>query len=567
MRQIPDMRGLLAVGMATLVVGCGGEATTMGWTDLQGPATPLAPGPGAMQADADHPVAGADRSSGEASVVADPRRPGAAVVAFLEFASQNPHIGVRRTTDGGRTWRETAQFASLHGDLWTADPSLAFAPDGTLYLAYLQGASHDPPHGGGLYVARSGDGGATWSAPALAVPSMDQGVCSGPDKVMIAAGPGGRVHVSYQDHTDSPEAGCDGDGPTVVRVASSRDGGRSFDSPVALSTDADNAFGSMPRVLANGTLLVSHLAFDGLGLTQKVARSTDGGRTFERIHVADVATPAAAAGGAPLAANAIPTLSTDRDGRVAMAWVANEGPTGEDNLVEVHVSEEAGRSWKALPPVAIGLPIALQQWLAHGPDGRLHLFFYGAMPSGLYDAYLTSFDGRAWSEPLKLSSRPSSGAVGYGFGIGHYPGLDVGPDGMAYPMWSDARDRPAMYSFYLWTRSVHVGGTAPVPAPAGEPSPPAPGPAAAEPAPGPAARVEVRRTRRGFVVRVRVAGRHSLRAELLRRGRRVAAARRGLGSGTRPLRLRAPGGGRYVLRVTVIDGTGRRTVVQRRLRR
>lgn len=514
----------------------------------------------------DHPVAGQSASSGEAQVVADPSRPQTAVTAFLDFRG-NPMIGVRRTTDGGREWKETGTFEPPNTDLWTADPSLAFAPDGTLFLGYLQGATREgTPRGGGLFVARSEDGGATWQTPVLAVPSLDQGVCSGPDKSMIAAGPGGRVHISYHDHTDGPEAGCDGDGPTIVRIASSSDGGRTFRAPVALTTAEEDTFGSMPRVLPDGTLLVSHLGFPGNGVAQYVERSFDDGRSFKRVHVADTVAPTTVAGGAPLAANAISSLSTDPDGRVAMAWVAGE-PYRDDNHVEVHVSGDGGESWRALPPVAAGLPIALQQWLAHGPDGRLHLFFYGATPGGLYDAYLTSFDGRAWSPPARLSSASSSGAVGYGFGIGHYPGLDVGPDGLAYPVWSDARDRPAAFAFYLWTRSVVVGGARPfTPAPAAPAGPDGLQPQPA--APGPAPRLTVRRTRSGFSVRVDVGSQpRSLRVELRRASRRVARARLRLGTGVRTVRLRAPRRGRYVLRVAVIDDAGRTTVLRRRIRR
>lgn len=561
--------------VATALAGCSGaETPSRGLSGPPPPASLKAPALTVASEGLDHPVTEGQAASGEAQVVADPSRPGHAVAAFLDFRG-NPQIAVRRTTDGGRTWVETGVFRSLQPDLWTADPTLAFAPDGALYLAYLQSIAREPhPRGGGLYVVRSDDGGATWGDPVLATRSWDQGLCSGQDKEMIAAGPDGRVHLAYTDFTSTSSTKCDTEGGLRVAVVTSRDGGRTFEDPVPITVVGENGSAAMPRVLPDGTLLVSHILFPGDGVCGSptvavvVQRSTDGGRTFTRHGAGESCFGSNSGLGAPLAANSIPVLWSDADGRAAVAWVAAEAG-GEDNAVLVRVSADGGRTWSELPPVAAGLPVALQTMISYGPDGRLHAFYYGAQPGGVYDSFLTSFDGRAWGEPTKLNSAPSTGATGQGFGIGHYPGLDVGPDGLAYPMWSDAREQPAYFSFHLWTRTVRVGGARPFtpsPPPAVAP-PPAGAPADAPPAAS-RARVRVRRTRRGFAVTVALgATPRSLRVELRKGRRTVARARRPLAAGTRSVRLRARARGRFLLRVAAIDAAGGRVVVVRRVRR
>lgn len=528
--------------------------------------------------DGDRPVT--DAVSGEVSVAADPRRPGVVAAAALDFSSSqhSPVVAVHRSTDGGRSFRRTALFEPPTSPTTTADPSLHFAPDGHLYLAFLQGVDEDSEgerRGGGIYVARSADGGVTWGAPVLAGPALDQGVCAGPDKPFLGTGPdpggGTVVYVTWQDHTSSRPNACDGEGPTVLRLAVSRDAGTSFGAPVALSEPGEDAFGSMPRVLPDGTLLVSFLLPGGdvcgngtVGIV--VWRSADGGVTGERTTAGESCAVTTTNQGAALAANSVPVLAVDGDGRTAVAWVAGE-PYRDDNRIEVRLSSDGGRTWRAAPPLAEGPPVALQQWLAHGPDGRLHLLFYAASPGGFYDTHLTTLGGSGWSAPQRLSSSSSIGAgVALGFGIGHYPGLDVGPDGVAYGMWSDAREEPASYAFFLWSRTIEVGGGRPAPA---VPSPAAPGAPASAPPADLRVRVagRVRRSvlrRRGLRVVVERAGAPAAARLTLVRGRRVLARRRlPARTGTVRVRLRVRRGvaaGRLVLRVRAGERRVRRVI-------
>ena len=413
-------------------------------------------------------------SRNEVSVAAHPSKPKVVLAAMHDFAENNsaqgPAVVVYLSRDGGDTYERTAVFAPFVSEVWTADPSVAFDNRGRAYIAFLQGVTQDSQgtyKGGGLFVARSDDGGRTWGKPRLAAPSVDQGHCGGPDKPFLGVGPARTgpdvLYLSWQEHQSSDPSSCQDFGAgTIVKVARSLDGGRSFSSALSLSALKEQAFGSMPRVDVAGRARVSFLVPGGSGCPDNpnfsvqmvLATSRDEGRSFSRSVVDETCSVGVGSNGAALAANSIPLLDVSSSGKLAMVWGAGEGDS--DNRLEVAVSANGGVSWKKLPDIGSGPAVAtLQAWPAFGPDGRLHVMYLGAAPGGLYDAYVTSFAGRSWSEPVKLSSAPSIGTgVNAGFGLGHYQGFDVGVDGVGHAMWTDARGTPAMYHHDIWTRSV-----------------------------------------------------------------------------------------------------------------
>lgn len=423
----------------------------------------------------DRPVDG-DRASSrnEVSVAAHPRDPDVVVAAMHDFAenqSQGPGVVTYRSEDGGATYRRTGVFPPFVNGVWTADPSIAFDSGGRAYVAFLQGViqnSQGTYQGGGLFVARSDDGGQTWGEPRLAVRSISQGVCAGPDKPFLGIGPGRSrgseaLYLSWQEHQSSdPDACEDVSAGTIVKVARSTDGGLSFSKAVALSKLEESAFGSMPRVTKDGVVRISFLVPGGSGCPQNpnfslqmvVATSRDQGRSFVRSVAGETCSVSLASNGAALGANSIPILDISPSGKLAMIWSAGESDA--DNRLEAVISDNGGRTWERLPDLGSGPVVAtLQAWPAFGPDERLHVMYLGSLPGGLYDAYVTSFSGGAWSEPMKLTSQPSVGTgVNAGFGLGHYQGFDVGVDGTGHAMWTDARKAPAMYTVDVWTRSI-----------------------------------------------------------------------------------------------------------------
>lgn len=458
---VSNGQGVFGVGASHLLLGSQSDSSS------------LEPSP----AERDRPIDG-DRASSrnEVSVAAHPRDPEVVVAAMHDFAENKtgdgPAVAVYLSRNGGDSYKRVAVFAPFVSEVWTADPSVAFDSKGRVYVAFLQGVvqnSQGTYKGGGLFVARSDDGGLSWGQPRLAAPSVSQGYCGGPDKPFLGIGPGdsGRdvLYLSWQEHQSSDPSACeDFAAGTIVKVARSTDGGRSFSSALPLSTLRERAFGSMPRIDPEGVARVSFLVPGGSGcpdnpnfsLKMVIATSRDGGKSFSRSVVDETCAVSLASNGAALGANSIPILDISPSGQLAMVWAAGEGDT--DNRLEVAVSGNGGATWKRLPNIGVGPEVAtLQAWPAFGPDERLHVMYLGAAPGGLYDAYVKSLAGKSWTDATKLSSQPSVGTgANAGFGLGHYQGFDVGVDGTGHAMWADARKTPAMYAIDIWTRSIRL---------------------------------------------------------------------------------------------------------------
>lgn len=108
----------------------------------------------------------------------------------------------------------------------TAEP--AFAPDGTLWLAFSVGDK--------LYVASSRDAGASFS-PAVVAATVTGGVidANGEARPKIAALPNGTLLVSY---TARPEKSYDG----AISLVRSTDGGKTFSAPAPLLNSSGQRF-------------------------------------------------------------------------------------------------------------------------------------------------------------------------------------------------------------------------------------------------------------------------------------------------------------------------------------
>ena len=209
--------------------------------------------------------------------------------------------------DAGRTWSPTLPNGFIPGltrytndpnvpgtGFYEAagDPAVAFGPDGTAYFA-CQAFNFTQPYQIGLYVSRSTDGGRTWQ----------DGVRDKPVQVSTWNGNGktkgsnGQLpdheSMAVDDHAGSPFFGSvyvtwvqfDGLQGThsPVRVVYSRDGARSFSTPVKVTQGAiRNNQDARIAVGPDGTL---YLTFDngiqgGKGTANYVAVSRDGGASW-----------------------------------------------------------------------------------------------------------------------------------------------------------------------------------------------------------------------------------------------------------------------------------------------
>ncbi|MBI5105257.1 MAG: exo-alpha-sialidase, partial [Solirubrobacterales bacterium] len=213
------------------------------------------------------------------ALVADPRRPGVAFVAYTREAAAG---WVARTDDGGATW--TAPVRAAPGT--QSRPALGLVPvvldDGTVLVVY------GDPARGRFRAVRSRDDGATWSAPRVIGgdrPLNEPGDGAGGTLRTTASNPqvgahGRRVAVAWADVRAK-----------AIRMVVSGDRGRTWRSRrVVTVRGTGTAKPFLPAVAVDrrGVIGVTyHLLLPGRGRRVDVwfAHSHDGGRTWRRARV------------------------------------------------------------------------------------------------------------------------------------------------------------------------------------------------------------------------------------------------------------------------------------------
>jgi hypothetical protein len=234
------------------------------------------------------------------AITADPFKPGVAYEAFVDRLGAFGETGVNefsKTTDGGASF-SPPQSNYTAAPLNLPDPTLVTVqPDGTLVdvfmLANATAVLSGPDIPFKVMAMRSTDGGATWSQPV----TIDQVPPVQPEDestntevrafpiVSAATAPDGTLYLVYNE--------IQSDKRTRIKMAISRDDGRTFSAPSVVRSIAAQAFIPSVAVDARGVVGVLWDDFrrDKPGdkqLTTDVwfASSRNGGRTFSESHVA-----------------------------------------------------------------------------------------------------------------------------------------------------------------------------------------------------------------------------------------------------------------------------------------
>lgn len=112
---------------------------------------------------------------GEPFIAVNPTQPQNLIAAWMGLKLSNGQVRIaiktRATMDGGNTWSPVNTLPHFGAGFGSADVSMAFDKNGILYLAYID--YRQAPDSGGVYVARSLNGGLNWDTPSKAFDAYD----------------------------------------------------------------------------------------------------------------------------------------------------------------------------------------------------------------------------------------------------------------------------------------------------------------------------------------------------------------------------------------------------------
>lgn len=388
-------------------------------------------------------------------------------------------LGAAYTFDGGATWRQVVipftrcagAAPGSTGDYERAsDPWISFGPDGTAYFMAL--ATDNSVNENAMTVARSADGGQTWSQPIVIARSPAQDPTKRSlfhDKNTLTADPHDSRYV-YATWTLFRT------GFVSLVFSRSTDGGLTWSPahPIATMGKVEPAElatfrqGAQIVVLPDGTLLNAYyrsifdFATNAGRLEQAVLRSTDKGRTWTRVDL-PVATFTAASAvdpelGIPVRdASTLPSIAASRSlNRAYITWQErnSQGRVG----VFLSMSTNGGQTWSSPTRVNQQTGDAVQSFLpvvAVNDLGTVGVLFYdfrndvpGDFPLST-DVHLALFDenllylGERRLTPQSFDLRMS--ALARGYFPGDYVGLvSVGvPFAAAFTRTNDVGTRAA----------------------------------------------------------------------------------------------------------------------------
>ncbi len=218
---------------------------------------------------------------------------------FDQYGTSDPtkfsNIMYSRSTDAGMTWTDAVQINEISGDCVDSDNTTegavpAIGPNGELYVAWSGPA--------GIVFDKSLDGGQTWLDEDIFIDSQPGGWDLNIPGIYRANG----LPVTVCDISNSPYRGNiyvnwtdqrNGEDDTDVWLAKSSDGGNTWSDPVRVNDDPPGKhqfFTWMTVDLATGELIFvfyDRRAYDNNNTDVYIARSSDGGETFQNIKISE----------------------------------------------------------------------------------------------------------------------------------------------------------------------------------------------------------------------------------------------------------------------------------------
>ena len=329
---------------------------------------------------------------------------GTAYLARIPAGPTGTSVEVLRSPDGGRTWEEPIRIQDSG-----QDDKVALAVDATpdrQYRDRVYVAWKFPR--GGVFVSRSVDRGATFTAPLR----IDDDAVSGLD---LAVAADGAVYLAFADYPRRS-----------IRVMRSRDGGESFEASVAAGPIRARTSVAPPSQCIRPPIVHASIAADRSGGPRRGALYVSWADYPPGVGPADC--PEAC--GAPAAC--VPGVYLARSDDGGLSWSAPA-------LVDDEDASRVDRyhQWIRVDPATGDVFVAYKDSRNSSAPAR----------SGA-DVYLRrSTDGGAtWETALRLSSATSRAVHNIQFG--DYQSVAV-ENGNVYAAWSDYRQSPTDGEIYV----------------------------------------------------------------------------------------------------------------------
>jgi hypothetical protein len=452
--------------------------------------TPL-PSPGTTQSVAVSPNVDVSNEPGpqsETSIAINPSDP-SQIVAGSNEIDRLPMRGYF-SSDGGTHWGAVdlplPPPLTANGTDFGSDPAVAWDTHGNVFYAYIvvffsSGFPHGVAiNGTEMAVARSSDGGRTWTSTYFA---LQKGETKFNDKPYITVDDSpssphkDTIYVTW-DRFDGSASSYNG-----VLVSHSTDGGNTFSAPAFASSTAPGPKGDIgadPFVSPNGTLYVAWHDVQNNEIVE--ASSANGGQSFgptqtiSPTQVAfDIAIPAMATRRALVypACGADTSTGPDR-GNLYCSWMDETPANGTD--IFLSRSTDGGRTWS--PPVRVNddpTGVAndqFNQWLSDDPaDGSVNMSWNDTRndPAHLSTDifYARSVNGGlSFSKNVQVTTAPTNETccgADLGNQYGDYEGI-AAMDGSIHPVWTDRRAAIAALDEEIFSATITAPQPARVPA-------------------------------------------------------------------------------------------------------
>ncbi|MEO0139471.1 MAG: sialidase family protein [candidate division WOR-3 bacterium] len=386
---------------------------------------------------------------GEPVVAVNPTNPNNVVVAWIKGMFGTSFIAVRSSYDGGITWSSVRIMPHVVGGFRSADPTMAFSEDGTLYLVYVDYSLDS----GFVVLTVSTDGGSTWYSPRVII-RYDEAPDFPIDRPWLTVS-GNNLYITTME---AKIAGATP--PYYLYLKYSHDGGLTWSPliPIGDSTNFPSQVRSMGQIALWGDsiIYIGYFSYNPSHYPlprHMLAISTDGGFTFRYKEISALLPRSIVAD--TLLKIGSPLIVIPANGKIIATRI--DGTFGDPDAV-AQVSGDGGDTWTTPFRLNDDTPVngVYQDMLWGCAKDSVVAFFWrdrrnGGMGRAVpFEIYGTiSFDGgNTFGRNFVVSGQPSEYDTILTSSGNDFLSCALG-DTAIYVAWGDLRDTSSHLDIYV----------------------------------------------------------------------------------------------------------------------